>query len=110
MSPERKTSFVKVGSVVSLISAIAYGFFASPLPEAMARRMAGPDVETLTAIVTSNAVATAVAIADEHIAERIEPIESRLEDQTKEMRRMADKQALMSERMGEMVGELKRIK
>lgn len=110
MSPERKTSIVKVGSVVSLIAAIAGGFFASPLPEAMARRMAGPDVEALAAIVTSNAVATAVAIADEHIAERMAPLEHQMDEATREMRRMADKQALMSERMGEMVGELKRIK
>ena len=106
MSPERKTSIVKVGSVVSLIAAIAGGFFASPLPDAMARRLSGPDMDDFAVLVTSNAV----AIADQHLAERIGPLEHQMANATIEMRRMADKQALMSERMGEMVGELKRIK
>lgn len=93
-----------------VVAAILLQAFGPSIAEAVADRITGrPDDPVNIEAVTSNAVARAVQVSDDHLDRRANTIESQLNALVKEQTRMADKQAIMSERMGEIVGELKRI-
>jgi len=117
VSPAAKQTWKQVGLHLAkhgtwgVIAAALLQTFGPSIALAVTDRITGMSAPPVNIeAITSNAVAKAVAQADEHLERRANAIEQQLGAMVKEQTRMADKQALMSERMGEMVGELRRIK
>ncbi len=129
MGPAAKQTWAQVGRGLAkhgpwgLVAAVLLQAFGPTIAEAVADRITGTS-QLSAETITSNAVVTAVAVADQHLERRAQTIEQQLSALTIETRslaaetgrlaaetqRMANKQEIMNDRVNQVIGEIKRIK